>query len=229
MGCFEFLELNCPPLSVVDGETFGYQPTVLTQGYGSCVTLEATYPCDAQDSGTVGGCKVKGHTTIETLNQYSTDKFESLFYLFCIGLVLRAVNMLFRYYPPDMLVNSLYSVRSTAANSRAKAMSLTDFFAPGTEVTFSSINSEQKGGSTPAVLAFRNVQVRIAKKLLTKPKTILDNVSGVVTGGRLCALMGPSGSGKTTLLNALSGRALYAEVEGRISLDGHELSKRQFA
>ena len=46
---------------------------------------------------------------------------------------------------------------------------------------------------------------------------------------RLCALMGPSGSGKTTLLNALSGRALYAEIEGKILLDGSQLTKKHFA
>jgi ABC-type multidrug transport system ATPase subunit len=71
--------------------------------------------------------------------------------------------------------------------------------------------------------------VHIVKKLLTKPKTIVEDISGVVKGGRLCALMGPSGSGKTTLLNALSGRALYAEIEGAILLNGSKLTKKHFA
>ena len=36
----------------------------------------------------------------------------------------------------------------------------------------------------PSLLSFRNIGVHIMKKVLTKPKTIVEDISGVVKGGR---------------------------------------------
>ena len=62
-----------------------------------------------------------------------------------------------------------------------------------------------------------------------KNKSILTQVSGDVTRGRLCAIMGPSGSGKTSLLNILSGRnrdiGIYA---GSIFVNGIRIDPRKF-
>ncbi len=55
-------------------------------------------------------------------------------------------------------------------------------------------------------------------------KVLIDNVTGYATSRRVLALMGPSGAGKTTLLNALSGRATYAKVEGKIKLGTRPLT-----
>ncbi len=51
----------------------------------------------------------------------------------------------------------------------------------------------------------------------------LRNVSFCVEQGEYVAIMGESGSGKTTLLNILA--ALDKATEGRVTLDGQELSK----
>jgi putative ABC transport system ATP-binding protein len=51
----------------------------------------------------------------------------------------------------------------------------------------------------------------------------VDGVSFEVRQGEFVALVGPSGSGKTTLLAMLA--ALLKPSEGRITIDGHELSR----
>lgn len=54
-------------------------------------------------------------------------------------------------------------------------------------------------------------------------KNILNDISGSMKGGEVCALMGPSGAGKTSLLNVLAGRVRSRGkvlVGGNILLDG---------
>jgi ABC-type multidrug transport system ATPase subunit len=54
-------------------------------------------------------------------------------------------------------------------------------------------------------------------------KNILNDISGSLKGGEVCALMGPSGAGKTSLLNVLAGRVRSRGkvlVNGNILLDG---------
>ena len=54
------------------------------------------------------------------------------------------------------------------------------------------------------VLEFRNISFKGVLKG-DKRRTILENVSGRFTPGRLVAVLGPSGAGKSSLLNILSG------------------------
>lgn len=54
------------------------------------------------------------------------------------------------------------------------------------------------------VLEFRNISYKGVVKG-DKRKTILENVSGRFSPGRLVAILGPSGAGKSSLLNILSG------------------------
>lgn len=51
-------------------------------------------------------------------------------------------------------------------------------------------------------------------------KTILEDVSGVISRGDLVAVMGPSGSGKTTLLDLISQRKTEGVLHGKILFDG---------
>lgn len=58
-------------------------------------------------------------------------------------------------------------------------------------------------------------------------KNILNDISGSLKGGEVCALMGPSGAGKTSLLNVLAGRVRSRGkvlVNGNILLDGLPVS-----
>ena len=61
-----------------------------------------------------------------------------------------------------------------------------------------------------------------------KAKQIIENISGSLTAGELCAILGPSGSGKTSLLNILAGRIRNkgeaCRVTGNIVLDGQPVT-----
>lgn len=52
--------------------------------------------------------------------------------------------------------------------------------------------------------------------------TILKDLSGAFSPGKLVALMGPSGSGKSTLLDVLAGRKTAGTLGGRVLFNGRE-------
>jgi len=58
---------------------------------------------------------------------------------------------------------------------------------------------------------------------ISKEKTILNGLSGMVSPGEILAMLGPSGSGKTTLLTALGGR-LTGKLSGKITYNGQPFS-----
>ncbi len=77
--------------------------------------------------------------------------------------------------------------------------------------------------NAPTVLTFSNITV--TTKTANK-KTLLDDVSGSITGG-FWAIMGASGGGKTTLLSTLSLRldTNYMDITGEFRLNGREYSR----
>ncbi|XP_058221873.1 ABC transporter G family member 14-like [Rhododendron vialii] len=58
---------------------------------------------------------------------------------------------------------------------------------------------------------------------ISKEKTILNGLSGMVCPGEILAMLGPSGSGKTTLLTAIGGR-LTGKLSGKITYNGQPFS-----
>ncbi|KAM0436012.1 hypothetical protein ACHAPT_002904 [Fusarium lateritium] len=78
-------------------------------------------------------------------------------------------------------------------------------------------------------LTWRGVTVTVKDRETKEPKTIVDNVEGIVEAGEICALMGPSGCGKTTLLNVLARRSTNAsDVEAEVLVNGSRLSRAAF-
>lgn len=75
-------------------------------------------------------------------------------------------------------------------------------------------------------LCFKGLTLKAGRK--GKKKCILENVSGTLTKGDVCAVMGPSGSGKTTLLNVLCLKANYGELTGEIKLDNRHMNDKIF-
>ena len=68
-------------------------------------------------------------------------------------------------------------------------------------------------------LEIQNLHVR------TEGREILHGVDLVVRKGETHALMGPNGSGKSTLANTLMGNPSYEITEGRILLNGEDLTE----
>ena len=68
-------------------------------------------------------------------------------------------------------------------------------------------------------LEIQNLHVR------TEDREILHGVDLAVNKGETHALMGPNGSGKSTLANTLMGNPTYAITEGKILLDGEDITE----
>ena len=68
-------------------------------------------------------------------------------------------------------------------------------------------------------LEIQNLHVR------TGEREILHGVDLVVNKGEMHALMGPNGSGKSTLANTLMGNPNYDVTEGRIVLNGEDITE----
>jgi Fe-S cluster assembly ATP-binding protein len=68
-------------------------------------------------------------------------------------------------------------------------------------------------------LEIQNLHVR------TEEREILHGVDLKVSKGETHALMGPNGSGKSTLANTIMGNPSYEVTEGRIVLDGEDLTE----
>jgi Fe-S cluster assembly ATP-binding protein len=59
----------------------------------------------------------------------------------------------------------------------------------------------------------------------TEEREILHGVDLVVRKGQMHALMGPNGSGKSTLANSLMGNPQYEITEGRVLLNGEDMTE----
>jgi Fe-S cluster assembly ATP-binding protein len=70
-------------------------------------------------------------------------------------------------------------------------------------------------------LEIENLRVR------TEDKEILKGVNLKVSKGETHALMGPNGSGKSTLANSIMGNPNYEVTEGRIIVDGEDLTEAE--
>ena len=70
-------------------------------------------------------------------------------------------------------------------------------------------------------LEIQNLHVR------TADREILHGVDLTVMKGETHALMGPNGSGKSTLANTIMGNPAYEVTEGRIVMDGEDLTEAE--
>ena len=73
---------------------------------------------------------------------------------------------------------------------------------------------------TPVNLSFTDLSYEVKSSTGSDNLRLLNNVSGVFSGGRMCALMGESGAGKTTLMDVIALRKEGGEISGDILLNG---------
>ncbi|KAK3294104.1 P-loop containing nucleoside triphosphate hydrolase protein [Chaetomium fimeti] len=78
-------------------------------------------------------------------------------------------------------------------------------------------------------LSWSGLTVKVKDGKTGQPKTLVDNVEGIMQAGECCAVMGPSGCGKTTFLNVLAQRPIKAaHVSGQIFVNGAEVPSNVF-
>ena len=85
--------------------------------------------------------------------------------------------------------------------------------------------AEERGDTE---FAFVGCSVALRARKRAPARSLLDNVSASVRGGRTLAILGPSGAGKTTLLNLLTLEPMMARGSvstGVVTLDGEPLSE----
>lgn len=74
----------------------------------------------------------------------------------------------------------------------------------------------------PATLHFSNLSYTLGSRVL------LDNISGTIKPGQVCAIMGASGAGKSTFLDILARKAKRGQVSGTTYVNGREVRKEEF-
>ncbi|KAJ7767188.1 hypothetical protein B0H16DRAFT_1789130 [Mycena metata] len=74
----------------------------------------------------------------------------------------------------------------------------------------------------PATLHFSDLSYTLGARVL------LDNISGTIKPGQVCAIMGASGAGKSTFLDILARKSKRGQVGGTTYVNGREVRKEEF-
>ena len=81
---------------------------------------------------------------------------------------------------------------------------------------------------TPVDLTFENLVYEVPASTGDETLRLLNEVSGALMAGRMCALMGSSGAGKTTLMDVVAMRKFSGKIEGEIRLNGFLQERTSF-
>lgn len=81
---------------------------------------------------------------------------------------------------------------------------------------------------TPVNLTFDHICYEVPASTGSSTLKLLNNVTGMLKSGRMCALMGSSGAGKTTLIDVLALRKSSGTITGEVRLNGFLQEKNSF-
>ena len=184
------------------------------------------FPCDSVDSLT--HCESEGLTVMEIFKGITPDMWDSIGYLFLVGVGFRVMVLVLQIYAPSVLIQGARKMLCGKSGDKPVPSAGTRKTVPNNGGVARATNREDstiiiKG----ADLFIKNITVQLKKKLPCQGpgRNLIKGLSSVARKGEIMALMGPSGAGKTTLLNALSGMAPYAKVTGSCKLGNQPLSK----
>jgi len=133
----------------------------------------------------------------------------------------------------SFLIISLYTVAATIA------LALISRYLSFQEIDNKKILEEENNNEeqrlemddvpfTKINLTFENMCYDVKASTGDDTLRLLDNVSGAMMAGRMCALMGSSGAGKTTLMDVISLRKTSGEITGTVELNGFAQEKTSF-
>lgn len=113
----------------------------------------------------------------------------------------------------------LHYLRMEAKPSASPAMPESEDEEKENEEGSSSLNDAT---FIPVNLSFKDLCYEVKASKGSEKLRLLNNVSGVFSAGRMCALMGESGAGKTTLMDVIALRKGSGNITGDIRLNGFE-------
>lgn len=133
-----------------------------------------------------------------------------------VGEVAAFLLYLGMFFGPVQTMGELYNSALGAAASAERIFALLD--------TVPQVHDRKEATALPTIagdVRFENIHFRYDT---TPPdQWILDDINFSAKQGQVIALVGATGSGKTSIINLLT--RFYEPQEGRILIDGHELSQ----
>jgi len=89
--------------------------------------------------------------------------------------------------------------------------------------------SSSRAQAQALTLEWKNLSYKVTDVKAKTEKTILHNMSGKASPGKLLGIMGTSGAGKSTLLDCLAGRISdHKSLRGSLTVNGNKMDRESF-
>ncbi|MHB9033764.1 MAG: ABC transporter ATP-binding protein [Anaerolineae bacterium] len=133
-----------------------------------------------------------------------------------VGYVLAFTDYLFRFWEPISAISRVYSRVLLAMASAERIFEYLD-----TQPEILDVENAQPLPSIAGQVTFEHVSFRYKDD----DRWVLQDINFEIQPGQTVALVGPTGAGKTSIINLLM--RFYDPQQGRVLIDGHDLSQVQ--